>query len=182
MLRSSSTTRIRAFAVMRGAPARGSRTRTVVPDPGRALHANAPAVLLDDPVDGRETETRAAALGREERIEDAIQSVHRDADALVHDGDLDPVLLGLFLVSASGKRLLRRLVRAGVARISSRPPFGMACAALSTRFQSTWRSCSGSARSARPGSTTARHAHPRGPHRLEHAQDPVHRIAERDLG
>ena len=69
-------------------------------------------MLLDDPVNGRETEARAAALGGEKRIEDAVQSVHRDANALVHDGDLDPVLLGLFLVSATGERLLRRLARA----------------------------------------------------------------------
>ena len=57
----------------------------------RALHLDGPAVRRDDAMADREAEPRALAdtLRREERIEDALQVLFRDAAAGIDDRDLD---------------------------------------------------------------------------------------------
>src|SRR5206468_7032391 len=60
------------------------------------LDADVPAVFLDDAVGDREPEAGAGPdlLGREERVEDALLQLTRDARACVGEPDPDPVGVG----------------------------------------------------------------------------------------
>src|SRR5512137_1641922 len=75
-------------------PARGGQpdgeTRTLA---WLAVHRHAPLVPLDDPVDHREPQPGALLLGGEERVEDLLHELGRDARPVVLEDDLEAVLL-----------------------------------------------------------------------------------------
>ena len=73
---------------------RGRKMRNVVPLPELGIRIDEAAGLLDDAVDGREAEAGALAdfLGREERLEDLVDDLRRNAGAGV--GHLDQHVVG----------------------------------------------------------------------------------------
>src|SRR5438552_18866249 len=86
MLRSALTTRARRAGMAGGKVQRDRRAEA-----WRAAHVDLAAVLLDDPVDERESEPGPLRLRGEERLEDVGQVVGPDALAVVGDRNLQPV-------------------------------------------------------------------------------------------
>ena len=109
--------------------AAGSRTVNVEPSPGSRADVDAPARLGDDPVHGREPEAGAEpdVLGREERLEDALEHGGLDARAGVAR---PPAARGSPCAPVS---------------IASVPPSGIASRALIARLITTCSSCARSA-------------------------------------
>ena len=115
---------------------RGRKMRKVVPLPGVGIRIDEAAGLLDDAVDGREAEAGALAdlLGREERLEDLVDDLGRDAGAGV--GHLDQHIVGRRACPCSCIRAASAASTLAV-RTLSLPPFGMASRALTARLTMT---------------------------------------------
>ena len=65
----------------------GRRTETAVPSPGRELTLDLPVVVGDDAVDDGEAEAAALREAAVKGLEQPVEFVRRDADALVAHGD-----------------------------------------------------------------------------------------------
>ena len=77
----------RVTAALAAAPRTGGNvTRKVVPRPGCDCTSTRRVVVGDDAMDDRQTEPGALAEGAAERLEDAVDFVGRNADAIVGDG------------------------------------------------------------------------------------------------